>query len=111
MRSEAQPRIVLVTHPRDGADAFARDLVERALAACVNLIPVQSIYRWKGAVEEDPETLLVIKTTAARLPALEDALTERHPYDVPECIALAPDRVEPGYLAWLCAETEAGPDG
>lgn len=92
--------MVLVTHPVEGAAAFARDLVEARLAACVNRVEVRSTYRWEGAVHDDPEVLLVVKTTAARLPALERFLEERHPYDVPECIALEPDSVAPAYLAW-----------
>ena len=98
-------RIVLVTHPREGADVFARSLVVRRVAACVNLLEVKSVYRWQGAIEEDPETLLVIKTTTRRLPQLEHILTRDHPYDVPECVAVAPDRVSAPYLAWLLGET------
>jgi periplasmic divalent cation tolerance protein len=99
-----EARVVLVTHPEAGAEDFAAGLVERRLAACVNLLPVRSVYRWQGAVERAPEVLLVVKTVAGRLPALERHLRERHPYDVPECVALDPVRVEPGYRAWLVAE-------
>jgi len=86
----------------EDAERIARALVERRLAACVNVVPgVVSIYRWKGAVEKDEERLLVIKTRAERLEALREALVELHPYEVPELVAL---RVEAGhapYLAWL----------
>ena len=61
-------RVCLVTHPVDGAQAFARRLVEERLAACVNVLPVTSVYRWEGAVQEDPESLLVIKTSSAAPP-------------------------------------------
>ena len=101
----AGARIVLITHPASGAEAFARGLVEMGLAACVNLVPVTSVYRWKGRVETDPEVLLVAKTRAERIPRLEETLAEEHPYDVPECVALVPDHVEPSYLAWLMDET------
>lgn len=96
-------RVVLSTAPDpDTARALARDLVEARLAACVNLVPgATSVYRWEGRVEEAAEVLMVLKTTAAALPALEGALRERHPYDVPECVALDPARVEPRYRAWL----------
>lgn len=104
---DSAPRIVLITHPVGGADAFARGLVERGLAACVNLVPVTSVYRWKGAVEEDPEVLLVAKTRAGRVPGIERVLADEHPYDVPECVVLAPDHVEAGYLEWLLLETRA----
>ena len=98
-------RVVLITHPPGGAEAFARDLVERRLVACVNLIAARSVYRWEGAVQADDEALLVAKTDAARLDALRSRVAEAHPYDVPEFVVLAPDSVEPRYLAWLLAET------
>jgi periplasmic divalent cation tolerance protein len=99
-------RVVLVTAPDlASARSLARGLVERRLAACVNLLPgAESIYRWQGAIESSSEVLLVIKTAADRLPALEAYLESEHPYDCPECIALQPARVEKAYLAWLLAE-------
>ena len=99
-------RIVLITHPARGARAFARTLVERRMAACVNLLPIASVYRWRGALEEAREVLLIAKTSAARLSALERHVVAEHPYEVPECVALDPARVEPRYLAWLRAETQ-----
>ena len=100
-------RIVLTTAPdREVAERIARGLVERRLAACVNLLPgVRSVYRWKGEIEEADEVLLVAKTAADRLEALETALKELHPYDVPEVVALEADRVEARYLAWLVEST------
>lgn len=99
-------RVVLVTAPdRAAAERLARELVGRRLAACVNLIEgLTSIYRWHGAVEEAREVLLIAKTTAARYPELERALHELHPYEVPECIALAPAAVAAKYGAWLVGE-------
>jgi periplasmic divalent cation tolerance protein len=86
---------------------IARELVERRLAACVNLVPeLTSVYRWEGAVEEAEEVLLVMKTTEARLAALEAAVRELHSYEVPEFVAL---RVEAGsrpYLKWLLDSVE-----
>ncbi len=88
------------------AHRIALALVEEHLAACVNLLPrVQSIYRWQGAVESASEVPLLIKTTAACYPALEAAIRERHPYDVPEIIALPITAGLPAYLNWLAAET------
>ena len=98
-------RVVLCTHPRRGARAFARGLVQRRLAACVNLVPIESVYRWRGALEEAREVLLVAKTTVACVPELERVLRHEHPYDVPECVVLEPARIEPRYLAWLRAES------
>jgi periplasmic divalent cation tolerance protein len=100
-------RIVLSTAPdREVAERIARALVERGLAACVNVVPgLKSVYRWKGAVEEADEILLLAKTTAERLGDLERALRELHPYEVPECIALEPEGVEKTYLAWWLDST------
>lgn len=86
----------------DEAEYLARELVERRLAACVNVLPpVTSIYRWKGDVERSEETLLVIKTTAARFEALREAIVSQHAYDVPEVIALSVTAGHAAYLAWL----------
>jgi len=101
----ARARIVLVTHPREGARAFATGLVERRLAACVNLLPVTSVYRWKAAVEAEEEELLVLKTSAECITDLERVLAKEHPYDVPELVVLTPEHVEASYLRWLLAET------
>ena len=88
------------------ANRIALAVVEAQLAACVNILPrVQSIYRWQGAVESAVEVPLLIKTTAAAYPALEAAIRERHPYDVPEIIALPITAGLPAYLNWLAAET------
>lgn len=84
------------------ADRIARALVERRLAACVNVVPgVVSVYRWKGAVEREAELLLVIKTRAERLDELKEALAELHPYEVPEALALPVEGGLAPYLAWL----------
>ncbi|MBK7643540.1 MAG: divalent-cation tolerance protein CutA [Planctomycetes bacterium] len=100
-------RVVLVTAPEIGvARALARGLLERRLAACVNLLPgLESHYRWKGALESASEVLLLVKTRAAHLPRLEAFLAQEHPYECPECIALEPAHVERSYLEWLLAET------
>lgn len=84
------------------ARTIARVLVERQLAACVNVVPqVESIYRWKGEVETATECLLIIKTTAEAFTRLRDALVELHSYEVPECIEIAiTDGSEP-YLRWI----------
>src|ERR1700740_1360426 len=96
-------RIVLTTAgSEDEAGKIARQLVERELAACVNIVPrVESIYRWQGKVESAAEWLLVIKTTAERFPAVRDAIRALHSYDLPECIALAVDDGSLHYLKWL----------
>lgn len=86
----------------DDAEHLARQLVERRLAACVNLVPgLVSIYRWKGRVERDEERLLVIKTGASRFEELKAAIVALHPYDVPEIVALPVSAGHEPYLAWL----------
>jgi periplasmic divalent cation tolerance protein len=86
----------------EDAERIARALVERGLAACVNVVPaVTSIYRWKGKVERDEERLLVIKTRAERFAALRQALVSLHPYEVPEAIALPITAGHQPYLEWL----------
>jgi len=84
------------------AERIASALVERRLAACVNVVPgVVSIYRWKGGVERDEERLLLIKTTAARVEALRAAIAELHAYEVPEVLVLDVTGGHAPYLAWL----------
>lgn len=88
------------------ANRIALAVVEEKLAACVNILPrVQSIYRWQGAVESAVEVPLLIKTAAAAYPVLEAAIRERHPYDVPEIIALPITAGLPAYLNWVAEET------
>ena len=96
-------RIVLLTVPDEArARSIARALVEERLAACGNVLPIAaSIYRWKGEVRDEPESLLLIKTTAARLDALSDRVGRLHSYTVPETIALTLDRGRESYLDWV----------
>jgi periplasmic divalent cation tolerance protein len=95
-------RVVLVTAPPGEAHELARRLVDEHLAACVNVVPgLRSVYRYEGRVHDDPESLLVVKTSVARLEALAGALTEHHPYEVPEALILAPAAGSAAYLAWL----------
>lgn len=99
----ARVMVVLTTVGReDDAVRIANTLVERRLVACVNVLPgVRSIYRWQGALQDDRELLLLAKTTAARLADVTSALSELHPYEVPEIVALEAAAVAPGYAAWL----------
>jgi periplasmic divalent cation tolerance protein len=91
------------------AERIARSLVERSLAACVNVVPsLLSTYRWKGEVQRDSELLLIIKTRAERLHALQEALVALHPYEVPEAIALPITAGHRPYLEWLDAAVGRG---
>jgi periplasmic divalent cation tolerance protein len=81
---------------------LGRLLVERGLAACVNLIPnLTSVYRWQGAIEEADEVLLIMKTTAETLPALEAAVRQLHSYQIPEFLVLDVASASEPYLNWL----------
>ena len=95
--------IVLTTCGNDeDAGALARTLVEGRLAACVNTVGrVTSTYRWKGEVQQDQETLLIIKTCAERLAAVEKAIREQSKYELPELIALPVAAGGADYLAWI----------
>jgi periplasmic divalent cation tolerance protein len=95
--------IVLTTLGADAdAQELARTLVDQRLAACVNILSdVTSIYRWKDAVEQDEEQLLVIKTTADLVEALQTRLRELHPYELPEFLVVPVKGGSDGYLAWL----------
>ncbi|TMI40680.1 MAG: divalent-cation tolerance protein CutA [Betaproteobacteria bacterium] len=100
--------LVLTNLPeRAAAERLAGLLVEKRLAACVNILaPCRSVYRWQGAVRHDEEHPMLIKTTAERYPALEQALRSGHPYELPEIIAVPIERGLPAYLQWVAAETK-----
>jgi periplasmic divalent cation tolerance protein len=99
--SERIVALSTVATPED-AERIARALVERRLAACVNVVPkVVSVYRWKGEICRDEELLLVVKTRRERLDALREAVVGLHPYEVPELVALPIEAGHEPYLAWL----------
>jgi len=95
--------LVLVTTPSPEVAAdLARSLVEAGLAACGNVVPgLRSIYRWEGKVQEEAEALLILKTTRARFEALRDEVLRRHPYQVPEVVALPVEAGSEPYLDWV----------
>ncbi|MGC8583569.1 MAG: divalent-cation tolerance protein CutA [Thermoproteus sp.] len=97
--------VVYITAPRDDGERIARHLVERRLAACVNVAPVVSVYRWEGRVERDEEVLLIVKTRQERLRELMSEVKAVHPYKVPEIIALPIVEGDPDYLKWVDEST------
>jgi len=106
-REDAGIRVLFCTCAPDGADSLAAALVEQRLAACVNVLPgATSVYRWKGSVERDAESLLVIKTATDRVDDLVRALPDLHPYDTPELIALPVTAGLADYVDWVKASTK-----
>ena len=101
------PLTVLTNLPDlESARKLAKVLVEKGLVACVNIMsPVQSIYRWKGAIEEAAEVPLFLKTTQDRYAEVEKTIGELHPYEIPEIIALPIIDGLPAYLSWVKEET------
>ncbi len=103
--------VILLTAPNvESARQMARTLVEKRLAACVNLLPgVTSIYRWQGQVQEESEVLLIAKTHRLRLEALQAEIKAIHPYQVPELLALPVVAGLEAYLNWI-SECVSPPD-
>jgi len=99
----SQYRICLCSCPDDEcAQSLAVSLVETKLAACVNILPaVQSVYQWKGKIERDEEVLLLIKTTQHMFPEIEAHILARHPYELPEIIAVPIVTGLKPYLQWI----------
>lgn len=100
--------LLVLTNLPDAASAraLAGHLVEARLAACVSILaPCRSVYRWEGRIEDAAEVPLLIKTTAARYAALETAIRARHPYELPEIVAVPLTHGLPDYLGWIATET------
>lgn len=111
-RAEGDPDLVLVlcNAPPDKAEAIGRAVVEKHLAACVNVVPgIVSLYWWQGKLERDAESTLWIKTRRDRVADLTRAIQAVHPYSVPEVIAVAiePELGNAAYHEWVRIESEA----
>jgi len=99
-------RMVLCTCPQGSADSIADAILKDRLAACVNIIPeIRSKYRWKGELQADSESLLIIKTRADLVADLITRVKEVHPYQVPEIIAFEIKEGNADYLRWISEET------
>src|SRR3972149_5607106 len=95
-------RIVYISIPRDEAEKMAMALVERRMAACVNVVPrIHSYFWWDDAVQTDEESMLIVKTTTQKFQALMDYVIENHPYELPEIIALPLVAAFPDYVNWI----------
>ena len=99
--------IVLTSLPdKEAAMRLARELVERRLAACVNVLAeCTSVFRWRGAIDETTEVPVLIKTRATRYAELEAAIRELHPYELPEIVAVPVRHGFDEYLQWVADET------
>ncbi len=94
--------IAYCTCPPDDAPEIARELVRRKVCACANIVPgLQSVYLWKGSIETDAESLLVIKTRSDRFEDLHEVIAERHPHEVFELIASRVEAASGDYIAWI----------
>ncbi len=100
--------LVLTNLPdRVAAEKLADALIEKRVAACVNILaPCRSVYRWEGAVQHDEEHPVLIKSTRAAYPALEAQIRALHPYELPEIVAVPIERGLPAYLDWVAAQAQ-----
>ncbi len=98
--------IVLTTAPDpETAERIAESLVTENLAACVNMVPVRSLYRWEGKIERADEVQLIIKTAEARFAAVAARLRTLHTYQVPEVLMIRADAGADAYVAWIHGQT------
>lgn len=86
------------------AQVLARSMVEQRLAACAHIEAIDSVYRWQGAVQQEGEWRLLLKTTVARYPALEAALRAQHPYELPAIVAVPCAQALPAFADWVATE-------
>jgi len=99
--------LVFTTLPdQDSATSIASALVERRLAACVNILPAgTSVYEWQGEIHLDPEHVLIIKCSETRFARLQDTLLDLHPYELPEIVAVPISHGLPDYINWIKEST------
>jgi periplasmic divalent cation tolerance protein len=99
---DAKPLLVVTTvGSREDALKLARALVESRLAACAQIGEIHSVYRWQGAVHEEPEFRVLFKTCAGRYAQVEAAIRQQHPYELPAIHAVATSHAEAAYGAWV----------
>ena len=103
-----RPVLMLTTLPsREAAQALAREVVQRRLAACAQIQAIDSIYRWQGEVCEDPEWRLLLKTTQGRQAALAALVADLHPYELPALLTVPVPWSEPAFAAWIAESVQA----
>ena len=103
MSDQHEPIVVFITAPtKEEARGLADFMVERGLAACVQLLPeIESVYRWQSNLEHQKETLIIVKTTSSQFEELEREVRKMHSYDTPEIVAFPITAGSPAYLQWL----------
>jgi periplasmic divalent cation tolerance protein len=98
--------VVMTADNPEWLTAFTRQLVEERWCACGQQVnPIRSIYRWQGAIQDDPEIRVALHTRTELVPGLIDRIRKDHPYDVPCILAFSIDDANPDYIAWVEAET------
>jgi len=96
--------VITTIDTEENANKIAQTLLEKKVAACVQIFPIKSMYRWKGKIEKADEWLCLVKGT--NFEAIEKAIKENHPYDTPEILELPITKGNKDYLDWLEAETK-----
>lgn len=91
----------------DDARKLAAEIVDRRLAACANVYAIESFFHWEGAVQNEPEVRIIFKTTAEKYAAIEQAIVELHPYDLPGVYAIELAKVYPPYADWVVENTRS----
>ncbi len=100
-------RIVLSTYPSvEEARSAAKEAIGKKLAACVNIVKVNSLYTWEGKLEDADEFLAIYKTTVSKAAKLRNFIQSKHSYEVPEIVTLSPIHVPKKYLEWLVLSTK-----
>ena len=98
--------IYITTKDEEEAKRIGKTLVEEKLAACINIHPIKSIYRWGGKIEEEGETALLVKTKAELADEVIERVKELHSYEVPCIVSLPIEKGNPAYLEWIKESTK-----
>ncbi len=106
MAQDGHVVIMTTAGSREEARRLARGLVEKRLAACVQMMAIDSVYEWKGELQEDAEFLLLIKTRRERYTDVEAHLRTHHSYEVPEILVMPVETGLPAYLEWIDGQTK-----
>ena len=98
--------VITTVASRDDARRIATALVERRLVACAQISQIESLYHWDGALQDDPEFRLLLKTVDTQYDAVEQAIRALHPYDLPAIYALPVERIDAPYALWVREQSD-----